>query len=132
MRNSVTSNSLAYESVPSEQYWPESSQPTGFAVPAKQAKRSKWLKWGLGILAVLAIIGIVVGVAVSQVNKNKKSPSSGSSSDNTGTGSSSGGTTSSGNDASQFTKDSRLHQSFWAFAYTPEVSQIMVQDLAQS
>jgi len=75
--------------------------------------------WKIGgiIFAIIAVIAIVVGVVVSQVTKkNGNSSSSGS-----GSGSSGNGTqVDVGSDPSQFDKDSRLHQSFWAMAYTPQ------------
>lgn len=71
------------------------------------------------VIGVAAVIGIIAGVVVSQLNKNKNS---GNSSLNS-TSSSSGGnaTLSNPGDPSQFTKDARLKQSFWGFAYTPNV-----------
>lgn len=127
-------DSMAYQNIPSEQYWSEPSRfstgplaPTsdeydgGAAAPAKSNKR-KWIIGG-SILAILAIIGIVVGVVVSQVRGN-------GSSSNSGSGSGSGSEQSGGdgtvnqtdpNDPSTFEKNPALHQSFWAMAYTPQV-----------
>jgi hypothetical protein len=110
----------AYENIPSEQYWPESTsaaQGTDFAAQEAKAKRNRLLKWGGIIFGVLAVIAIVVGVTVSQVTKNKGGSGSSSNSGSSGSG---GTAVLNGTDASEFEKDSRLHQSFWALAYTPE------------
>lgn len=64
----------------------------------------------LGVVG-LVIIGVAVGVTVA---KNHKSSSSSSSSV----------TKSDPNDPSNFSKDSRLKQSFYGLAYTPEGSQL--------
>ncbi|ODO00069.1 hypothetical protein I350_06693 [Cryptococcus amylolentus CBS 6273] len=81
---------------------------------AQQAARKKKRMWIIAgvLLAVAAVAAIVIGVVVSQTNK---------SSDNDGsTKSGSNSTLTVGDDASDFEKDSRLHQSFWGFAYTPQ------------
>lgn len=92
---------------------------------AEGGSKRKWWITG-GILALLAIGGIVAGVVVSQVHKGSGSKGTSSSDATSGTGTGSGssgnGTVSLGSDPSVFTKDDRLHQSFWAFAYTPQVS----------
>lgn len=125
-------NNMAYQNIPSEQYW-SANPPTTFRgddVLAQEAKarRNRNLKIGAIILAILAVIGIVVGVVVSQVTKKSGDGNSQSSSGNTGTSTTDNeGNAVVGSDPSQFDKDSRLHQSFWAFAYTPQVSQIMLQ-----
>ena len=127
-------DSMAYQNIPSEQYW--SSDParysTGPLAPAAddeyvpqgggKSNKKKWIIGGI-ILGVLAVIAIVVGVVVSQtVGKSKNSGSGGGS----GSGQSGDGVVdqTDPNDPSTFTKDSRLHQSFWAMAYTPQVCQI--------
>ncbi|KIK54900.1 glycoside hydrolase family 17 protein [Collybiopsis luxurians FD-317 M1] len=68
--------------------------------------RKRWVMIGLALVIVAAIVAIVVGVVLSQ---EKKSSSSSSSDDDSVSG-----------DPSQFSKDSRLKQSFWGIAYTPE------------
>lgn len=124
-------DSMAYQNIPSEQYWSEPSRySTGPLAPtpddeyeprgagAGKSNKKKWIIGGI-ILGVLAVIAIVVGVVVSQT-VGKSDSSSGSN----GSGQSSGNGTvgqTDPNDPSTFTKDDRLHQSFWAMAYTPQV-----------
>lgn len=112
--------SQAYQNIPSENYWPESSSapPVNYAAQEAKARRNRLWKWGGIIFGVLAVIAIVVGVVVSQVTK--KNGGSSSSSDNQTSTTTNGTTSTLNGDPSQFTKDSRLHQSFWAIAYTPE------------
>lgn len=123
-------DSMAYQNIPSDQYWNEPSRfSTGpyapdfnndndneYGGPPVKSNKKKWIIGGV-ILGILAIAGIVAGVVVSQT-KNKGSSGGGSS--GSGSGNSGDGTDLS--NPSQFDKDSRLHQSFWAIAYTPEVS----------
>lgn len=119
-------NPSAHLPIPSENYYPISNEPTAFEnVAAQQKARSKkrWFVIGGIILAVAAVVGIVVGVVVSQVNKSHNGNGSSSSNSSSGSTSSSGnGTLTIGSDPSTFQKDSRLHQVFWGFAYTPNVS----------
>ena len=65
-----------------------------------------------GAITVVAIIIIAVAVGVT-VSKKKSSSSSSGSVKQTDP-----------NDPSTFEKDSRLHQSFYGLAYTPEGSQL--------
>ncbi|GAA95577.1 glycoside hydrolase family 17 protein [Mixia osmundae IAM 14324] len=58
-------------------------------------------------VACAAVVGVVIGITKSKKSSSSSSDSSSSSS------------SSSGSDPSVFTKDSRLHQSFWGMAYTP-------------
>jgi exo-beta-1,3-glucanase (GH17 family) len=85
------------------------------------SKRSKWMVIGSALALVgLIVIGVVVGIVVS---KNAKKSGSGS----TSKGSSNGPsvvTQSDPNDPSTFQKDSRLKQSFYGMAYTPDGSQL--------
>ncbi|ODN93554.1 glucan 1,3-beta-glucosidase [Cryptococcus wingfieldii CBS 7118] len=114
-------NPDAHLPIPSENYFPltESSsadqgKTTWEDMAAQQAARKKKRLWIIAgvLLAVAAVAAIVIGVVVSQTNQ---------SSDNDGsTNSGSNGTLTIGDDASVFEKDSRLHQSFWGFAYTPQ------------
>ncbi|KAJ3996235.1 glycoside hydrolase family 17 protein [Lentinula boryana] len=71
-----------------------------------RSSRRKWIMWGLVIIGLLAVAGIVVGVVLSQVQK----------------GSSSSSNLAITGDPSQFSKDSRLKQSFYGIAYTPQDS----------
>ncbi|KAJ3822182.1 glycoside hydrolase family 17 protein [Lentinula raphanica] len=71
---------------------------------SRSSGRKKWVLGGLIALVVVIVVAIVLGVVLS-----RKSSSSSSSSDDSISG-----------DPSQFTKDSRLKQSFWGIAYTPE------------
>ncbi|KAJ4482338.1 glycoside hydrolase family 17 protein [Lentinula aciculospora] len=69
-----------------------------------RSSKRRWIFWGLLIVGLLAVAGIIVGVVLSQLQK-----SSSSSSSITG-------------DPSQFSADSRLKQSFYGIAYTPQDS----------
>jgi len=82
------------------------------------SKRSKWIVIG-SVVALLGLIaiGVAVGVVVSR-NNSKSSKSSSNSS------SGSPVSQTNPNDPSTFVKDSRLHQSFYGFAYTPAGSQL--------
>jgi exo-beta-1,3-glucanase (GH17 family) len=88
--------------------------------PPTRSKRSKWIVIG-SVLALLGlvIIGVVVGVVVSKNNKKtsggaKKGDSSGPAVVNQ----------TDPHDPSTFVKDSRLKQSMYGMAYTPENSQL--------
>ena len=110
---------MAYQNIPSESYWPENKTAlVDLAAERTKATRNKWLTIGAIVFAVLAVIGIVVGVTVSQVTKKKSGGGGNGGQSNSG----GGGNSSDLGDPSQFDKDSRLHQSFWGFAYTPQVS----------
>ncbi|ODN74156.1 hypothetical protein L202_07608 [Cryptococcus amylolentus CBS 6039] len=114
-------NPDAHLPIPSENYFPitetssaDQGKTTWEEMAAQQAARKKKRMWIIAgvLLAVAAVAAIVIGVIVSQTNK---------SSDNDGsTKSGSNSTLTVGDDASDFEKDSRLHQSFWGFAYTPQ------------
>ncbi|KAF9464891.1 glycoside hydrolase family 17 protein [Collybia nuda] len=72
-------------------------------------RRSKWIVIG-SVLALLVLIagGVAAGIIVSNNNRNTPGSSSGKKSPS--------------NDPSVFTKDPRLHKSFYGMAYTPEGS----------
>ncbi|WWD05203.1 hypothetical protein V865_003276 [Kwoniella europaea PYCC6329] len=110
----------ARQNIPSEEYYPMTDKSEGFTQtsPRGRGGKRKWFIIG-GIVGVLALIGIIVGVVVSQVNKNNNNDSNSSNSSNSGSGNSTT-TIKNENDPSDFDKDSRLHQSFWGFAYTPQ------------
>jgi len=86
--------------------------------------RRKWIIIG-SIIGFLALVGIGVGVGVAVSNNNKNgnhaSTSKGSGSSST-TSNSSVVPQTNPNDPSTFVKDSRLKQSFWGMAYTPQGS----------
>ncbi|OWZ28031.1 glucan 1,3-beta-glucosidase [Cryptococcus neoformans] len=119
-------NPSAHLPIPSENYYPVSNEPTtsfeDVAAQQKARSRKRWFIIGGIILAVAAVVGIVVGVVVSQVNKNDDDNNSNRSSNSTS--SSGNGTLTIGSDPSTFEKDSRLHQVFWGFAYTPNDVQL--------
>lgn len=124
-------NPQAYQNVPSEQYWDSADgalQPAEAAALTldqaqerrdQKAHRRKGLIIGI-VIGVLALAGVIAGITVSQTRKHHDNSSAldstagGASNDN--------GTTTNGTStgtASQYTKDPRLHQSFYGFAYTP-------------
>lgn len=87
------------------------------------SKRSKWIVIGSAItLLGLIVIGVVVGVVVA--HNVKKSPSSAAKSGSSGSNSPQVVNQTNPNDPSTFVKDSRLKQSFYGIAYTPEGSQL--------
>lgn len=114
MRQVGGGQSLAYQNVGSEAYWPTSSAGTPFT-PERKSRKKWWIIGGV-ILGLAAVGGVVAGVVISQTRKGNTSSSTGSSSagDNS--------VLSNPNDPSVFDKDSRLHQSMWGMAYTAQVS----------
>jgi hypothetical protein len=70
----------------------------------------------------LIVIGVVVGVVVA--HNVKKSPSSAAKTGSGGSNSPQVVNQTNPNDPSTFVKDSRLKQSFYGIAYTPEGSQL--------
>ncbi|THV07250.1 glycoside hydrolase family 17 protein [Dendrothele bispora CBS 962.96] len=82
----------------------------------RSGKRSRWIVIGVVAAAIIIVIAIVVGVVVS-----KKNSSSSSSSKSTSAGVVK---QTDPNDPSTFVKDSRLKQSFYGIAYTPEGAQL--------
>ncbi|OCF75503.1 glucan 1,3-beta-glucosidase [Kwoniella mangroviensis CBS 8886] len=113
-------SNYARQNIPSEEYYPMTDKSEGFTQtsPRGRGGKRKWFIIG-GIVGMLALIGIIVGVVVSQVNKNNNNNNNSSNSSNSGSGNSTT-TIKNENDPSDFDKDSRLHQSFWGFAYTPQ------------
>lgn len=110
---------MAYQNIPSEQYWAESNSGGYRGYAPTQTTGSGNRKWKIAaiVLAVIAVIAIVVGIVVSQVTKKSSNGGSNSSAGSSGNGSSAVLT---GDDPSAFDKDPNLHQSFWAMAYTPQ------------
>ncbi|KAI0044169.1 glycoside hydrolase family 17 protein [Auriscalpium vulgare] len=90
----------------------------------RNSKR-KWIIVGsiVGLLAIIAI-GVGVGVAVSHKGKDNRSASASKSSQSNNSNNSSPVTQTDPNDPSTFVKDSRLKQSFYGLAYTPNGSQL--------
>jgi hypothetical protein len=88
--------------------------------PSKGKKKKWWIIAGVvAVLLVGAVVGIAVGVTTA--NKNKTNNGSGSNTAATNDNNNDGTTVQTGDDPSQFTKDDRLHNSFYGFAYTPQV-----------
>ncbi|KAF8589447.1 glycoside hydrolase family 17 protein [Ramaria rubella] len=83
-----------------------------------RSRRSKWIVIG-SLVALALLIGVGVGVGVS-VAKNSKKNSSSNNADSNGAGV----VQSDPNDPSNFSKDPRLHQSFYGIAYTPAGAQL--------
>lgn len=116
------SNAMAYQNIPSEQYWAgDNANGTGAggsgAFEAASKSKKKWWIIGGVVAAIVIIAAVVGGVVGSQKSK------SGSSGGNSSSGAGNSGTGNAANtDASNFDKDPRLHQSFWGFAYTPQGS----------
>lgn len=87
------------------------------------SKRSKWIVIGSALALVgLIVVGVVVGVVVAK--NAKKSPASGSGTKGGSSNSPQVVNQTDPNDPSTFQKDSRLKQSFYGIAYTPEGSQL--------
>lgn len=114
----TSDQNMAYQNIPSEQYWaePAGGRPRGYAPNESGSRFTRKWKITAIVLGVIAVIAIVVGVVVSQVTKSK---SNGSSSGSSNSADGSNGVLK-GDDPSVFDKDSNLHQSFWAMAYTPQ------------
>ena len=75
------------------------------------ATTSSWKRWAvIGGIVVLIIAGAAGGVAGWKVSSDKNTSKSSTSK--------ALGTVSNSNDPSDFTKDERLHQSFYGIAYT--------------
>ena len=131
------SNGMAYQNIPSEQYWSNDggagAAGSGGFEPAPKSNKKKWWIIG-GVVASLVVVAAVVGGVVGS-QKSKNSSGGGSSSG----GSSSGGTAGTSDpSAATFDKNPNLcvplhismrvdrelinrHQSFWGFAYSPSV-----------
>jgi hypothetical protein len=86
----------------------------------KQERSSRWSQWLIRGALVGAIVLIAVGVTVGVVVSKKHTSNSLISNNNK----TAGVVNSSSTDPSQFTKDPRLHNSFYGFAYTPYVRRI--------
>ncbi|TYJ53374.1 hypothetical protein B9479_005974 [Cryptococcus floricola] len=123
MTQTPLTNPDAHLPIPSENYFPltdssradaDRGKTTWEDMAAQQAARKKKRMWVIAgvLLAVAAVAAIVIGVVVSQTSKSSDKDGS--------TKAGSNSTLTIGDDASDFEKDSRLHQSFWGFAYTPQ------------
>ncbi|KAF8519533.1 glycoside hydrolase family 17 protein [Gautieria morchelliformis] len=90
--------------------------------PGARSRRPKWIVVGsVAALAVLIAVGVAVGVTVSKSHKNNNNNNLASNGSSSGA---SGVVQSDPNDPSSFTKDARLHQSFYGLAYTPANAQL--------
>ncbi|ORY31807.1 glycoside hydrolase superfamily [Naematelia encephala] len=109
---------LAYQNIPSETYWTsDSPNLRGYSDPTPPARSKKAWYWIGGVaLAIIVLVAVVVGVVVGKDRSGKGNNNDAVKSGDTNSTS----TLSNSTDPSQFTKDSRLHQSFWAIAYTPQ------------
>jgi len=89
------------------------------------ANASPWKKWALiGGLVVLVLAGVAGGIAgwrISQSNSSSSSSGTSSAADNLPNPETDREV---GSDPSSWQKDSRLHQSFWGIAYTPQNVQL--------
>ncbi|KAK4686138.1 hypothetical protein P7C73_g3992, partial [Tremellales sp. Uapishka_1] len=112
--------SSAHDAVPSESYYPIAPANEYDGLVRDQAKRKTKRGWTIAaiVLGIAAVVGIIVGVVVSQVHGKGASHSANSNSVK------SNSTVLNSNDPSNFTLDDRLHQSFYGFAYTPNLAQV--------
>lgn len=122
----ATQPGLAYQNIPSEQYWATNDPAPlrGFDAIGEAERQRQKRKRGIiigSIVGALVLVAVVVGVAVG-VTRSRGS-GSGSASGNTGNSTS---TLSNGGDPSKFDRNDKLHQSFWAMAYTPQVSSFLI------
>lgn len=95
----------------------------GYGYAAGKTGMSKRKKGLIAGAVALVIVAIVVGVAVgvSMGKKSSRNTSSTNSAANGGSTSSDGSSNGSNSTAaSSYANDSRLHQSFWGIAYTPQ------------
>lgn len=86
-------------------------------------KSKKWMIWLIvAIIAIGVIVGVAVGVTVSKKNKNNSTSNLASgSTTTTGDGTGTGTGTGTSSNGSSFANDTRLHNSFYGIAYTPQV-----------
>lgn len=100
------------------------SAPATWLEKQRGNKRSKMFLVG-GIVGLLLVIAIAIGVGVSLGTKHKPVNNLSTSGNNTSSSNGNNTATSSDpNDPSKFTKDPKLLNSFYGFAYTPEVRSI--------
>lgn len=120
------SNAMAYQNIPSEQYWSNDGGAGGAQAGGYDSAPKSRKKWWIigGVVAAVVVIAAVVGGVVG--SRKSGNGASGGSSGSAGSGSSG---SSAGGDASNFDKNPNLHNSFWGFAYTPQVCGLAVSDL---
>jgi hypothetical protein len=92
----------------------------GAAYGAGQGKRRGWKRWWVLALGVLAIVALAVGLGVGLTAGRKNGGSGNLAAQKEGTTTTNGTTTDASGNSTSFTKDPRLHNSFHAFAYTPQ------------
>ncbi|KAL7420504.1 hypothetical protein Q5752_004454 [Cryptotrichosporon argae] len=114
MANSA--RALAHQNIPADELWAMDTPKAAYQVvpPTGMAKgRKRGLIVG-GVLAALVIVAIIVAVVVTETNKSKDA------SEAQADAATANSTTLSSSDPANFTKDDRLHQVFWGFAYEPD------------
>lgn len=101
---------------------PVSAGAGGAAFGEGAGKRRGRKRWWILALGILAIIALAVGLGVGLTAGKKNGGGSGNlAAQKSGNGTTTNGTTiADGGNSTSFTKDPRLHNSFHAFAYTPQ------------
>jgi hypothetical protein len=96
-------------------------EPPYTATPRKSRKKWIWAAVAAFVLVALGV-GLGVGLTVGKKSNGGAQTSNAATKGNT--------TAQTGDDPSVFEKDSRLHNSFWAFAYTPQVRPLFLNTRA--